>query len=165
MLLVGRWLHGGQAVSRDLCGVPHLDCTKITYNCVMTLASFLFSAIECRLLREMTEDNEHEQQENKINTAVVKMLELVLELAFAYIIFDAATTEPPGVGTTELVVVACLAEVLLVSFKCCTSFCLSAAASLDTDGGLCCYAGCKAELKKPIRCARCTAAVYCCKGC
>ena len=54
------------------------------------------------------------------STAAVKMLELAL--ALAYILYDAATTEPPGVGTTVLVVVACLAEVLLVCFESCTIF-------------------------------------------
>ena len=32
-------------------------------------------------------------------------------------------------------------------------------------GGLCCYAGCGAELTKPLVCARCKAAAYCCKDC
>jgi hypothetical protein len=89
------------------------DCAKITHNCVMTLASFLFSACECFMLHEMTMDNVRTDQGSI--TAVVKMLEIVL--AFAYVIYDAATTEPPGVGTTVLVVVACLAEVLLVCFE------------------------------------------------
>ena len=95
-----------------------LDCAKITHNCVMTLASFLFSAFECYLLHIMAEDNTDEQGNG--STAAVKMLELAL--ALAYILYDAATTEPPGVGTTVLVVVACLAEVLLVCFESYTIF-------------------------------------------
>ena len=90
-----------------------LDCAKITHNCVMTLASFLFSAYECFMLHQMAEDNEDEPGNG--STAAVKMLELAL--AFAYIIYDTATTEPPGVGETVLVVVACFAEVLLVCFE------------------------------------------------
>jgi hypothetical protein len=95
-----------------------LDCAKITHNCVMTLASFFFSAVECYLLHEMADDNKDKQGNG--STAVVKMLELAL--AFVYILYDAATTEPPGVGTTVLVVVACLAEVLLVCFESYTIF-------------------------------------------
>ena len=30
---------------------------------------------------------------------------------------------------------------------------------------VCCYASCGAELKKPLVCARCKAAAYCCKDC
>jgi hypothetical protein len=45
----------------------------------------------------------------------VKLLELVL--CFAYIIYDVSMTEPAGVGTTVLDVLACLVKVLLICFE------------------------------------------------
>jgi hypothetical protein len=86
-----------------------LDCAKITHNCVMTLSSFLFSALECALLHGLAS-----QVQSKGSTSMVKLLELAL--SFAYIMYDYATSDPPGVGTTVLIVVTCLAEVLLICF-------------------------------------------------
>jgi len=88
-----------------------LDCAKITHNCVMTLASFVFSAGECYMLHAMAKDSSG----GKGSTGMVKLLELALCLA--YIVYETATTEPPGGGTTALIVVACLAEVLLLCFE------------------------------------------------
>ena len=79
----------------------------------MTLASFLFSAVECFLLHGMA--REVSASEGKGSAGMVKLLELAL--ALAYIVYDTATTEPPGGGTTALIVVACLAEVLLLCFE------------------------------------------------
>ena len=92
-----------------------LDCAKITHICVMTLSSFLFSVMECLMLHILASE-----VQSKGRTSMVKLLELAL--SFAYIIYDYATSEPPGVGTTVLIVVACLAEVLLICFKGYTTF-------------------------------------------
>ena len=58
--------------------------------------------------------SERSESQSTLSTGMVKLLELVLCLA--YIIYDVATTEPLGVGTTVLVGVSCLAEVLLLYF-------------------------------------------------
>jgi hypothetical protein len=89
-----------------------LDCAKITHNCVMTLSSFIFAAFECMLLAVMAKDQSEGEGQGKGSTSMVKFLELALSLA--YVLYDFATTEPPGVGTTVLIVVTCLAEVLLL---------------------------------------------------
>jgi hypothetical protein len=41
---------------------------------------------------------------------------------FAFVLYDAATQDPPGVGTKVLVVFACLAEVLLIAIEAHTFF-------------------------------------------
>ena len=74
-----------------------LDCAKITHNCVMTLAGFLFAAFECWGLKQMAEDlhekrSERSESQSTLSTGMVKLVELVLCLA--YIIYDVATTEP-----------------------------------------------------------------------
>ena len=80
----------------------------------MTLASFPFSAFECQMLHLMAkEQGQHDNGSG--STATVKFLELAL--ALAYVIYDAATTDPPGVGTTMLISLACLAEALLLCFE------------------------------------------------
>ena len=81
----------------------------------MTLASFVFSAVECYLLHRMAEDTKDSSARKGSSTGMVKLLELALCLA--YIVYEAATTQPPGGGTTALIVVACLAEVLLLCFE------------------------------------------------
>ena len=95
-----------------------LDCAKITHNYVMTLASFLFSAFGCWMLHL-----NHSNNEEQGCTGMAKILGLVL--ALAYIIYNAAATEPPGVGTTALIV---LAEVLLEGYTIC-KLCLTRALS------------------------------------
>ena len=85
----------------------------------MTLAGFLFAAFECWGLKQIAKAlhekrSERSESQSTLSTGMVKLLELVLCLA--YIIYDVATTEPPGVGTTVLVVLSCLAEVLLLCF-------------------------------------------------
>jgi len=91
-----------------------LDCAKITHNCVMTLASFLFSAFECHALYVMTKETSSGGN-GRTGTGMVKLLELALCLA--YIVYESPTTEPPPGETTALIVVACLAEVLLICFE------------------------------------------------
>ena len=93
-----------------------LDCAKITHNCVMTLAGFFFTAFECFFLHAMAQTrHKRSEAQSTLSTGMVKLLELVLCLA--YVIYDVATTETPGVGTTVLVVVSCLAEVLLLCYE------------------------------------------------
>ena len=78
----------------------------------MTLAGFFFAAFECYNLGKMAKNSHESESQSTLSTGMVKLLELVLCLA--YVIYDVATTETPGVGTTVLVVVSCLAEVLLL---------------------------------------------------
>ena len=95
-----------------------LDCAKITHNCVMTLSSCIFAAFECMILALAAAQSEDRSRRDLRSSAqivsMVKFLELALSLS--YVLYDFATTEPPGVGTTVLIVVTCLAEVLLLCF-------------------------------------------------
>ena len=90
-----------------------LDCAKIVHNCCMTLCSFPFIASEGGLLRDMTK-NHHEKSDAKGGTdgPIVKVLEILVSLA--YVVYDAVTQDPPGTGTTALIVVTCLAEIFLI---------------------------------------------------
>jgi hypothetical protein len=54
-----------------------------------------------------------ETSEVKSSTIMVKILEIVIDLA--YVLYDWATAQPPGIGTTLLVISACVAEVLLIA--------------------------------------------------
>ena len=82
----------------------------------MALAGFFFVYMECYLLQVVARvSHERSESQSTLSTGMVKLLELVLCLA--YVIYDAAMTETPGVGTTVLVVVSCLAEVLLLCFE------------------------------------------------
>ena len=51
---------------------------------------------------------------------IVKVLEILVSLA--YVVYDVATTDPPGTGTTALIVVTCLAEVVLICQECLTVY-------------------------------------------
>ena len=81
----------------------------------MTLAGFFFALLECFYLQVMAKELHEKGSQSTLSTGMVKLLELVLCLA--YVIYDVATTETPGVGTTVLVVVSCLAEALLLCFE------------------------------------------------
>jgi len=87
----------------------------------MTLSSFVTSAIELYFLHEMAAGREEHRlqglrrNEGKNSAGRGKLLEIALCLA--YIVYGTATTEPLGPGTTALIVVACLAEVLLLCFE------------------------------------------------
>ena len=85
----------------------------------MTLASLIFSAFECYALHKMSKETssgaESQGEGVKGSAGVVKLLELALHLA--YLLYESATTEPPGVGMMALIGVACLAEVLLLGFE------------------------------------------------
>jgi hypothetical protein len=81
------------------------SCRKIAHVCTMTLCSFLFQLVEVYILRTMSRDH------GTRVPALVKLVEYAASLAF--VLYDAATQDPPGVGTTVLIVCASLAEVLL----------------------------------------------------
>jgi ankyrin repeat protein len=85
------------------------SCRKVTHVCTMTLCSFLFQLVEVYILRTMTRD-----QGTKV-PVLVKLVEYSASLAF--VIYDAATQDPPGVGTTVLIVFASLAEILLLAME------------------------------------------------
>jgi hypothetical protein len=99
----------------------------------MILSSFVTSAIELYFLHEMAAGREEHRlqglrrNEGKNSAGRGKLLEgknsagrgklLEIALCLAYIVYGTATTEPLGPGTTALIVVACLAEVLLLCFE------------------------------------------------
>jgi len=85
------------------------SCRKVTHVCTMTLCSFLFQMVEVYILRTMTRD-----QGTKV-PVLVKLVEYSASLAF--VLYDAATQDPPGVGTTVLIVFASLAEILLLAME------------------------------------------------
>ena len=85
------------------------SCRKIAHVCTMTLCSFLFQLVEVYILRTMSRD-----QGIRVPT-LVKLVEYSASLSF--VLYDAATQDPPGVGTTVLIVCASLAEVLLLAIE------------------------------------------------
>ena len=105
-----------------------LDCAKIVHNCVMTLCSFPFISGEGYALRNIhaharvrrlgwaqTNRNIHHEESDAKGGAdgpIVKVLEILVSLA--YVVYDAVTQDPPGTGTTALIVVTCLAEIFLI---------------------------------------------------
>ena len=94
-----------------------LDCAKIVHNCCMTLCTFPFILYEGVLLHVMTKDLHDHHQRNVdakggADGPIVKVLEILVSLA--YVVYDAVTQDPPGTGTTALIVVTCLAEIFLI---------------------------------------------------
>ncbi len=90
------------------------SCRKVTHTCAMTLCAFPFNVFELGMLRTMVKE-----QGSKV-PVLLKIVEYSANLAFVF--YDAATHDPPGVGTTILVVFASLAEVLLIAFEAHTFF-------------------------------------------
>ena len=85
------------------------SCRKVTHVCTMTLCAFLFQLVEVYILRTMTRDQ---------GTRVPILFKVVKYAAsLAFVLYDASTQDPPGVGTTVLVVLASLAEILLLAIE------------------------------------------------
>ena len=59
---------------------------------------------------ETQTQSEEDQKTNK--TPIFKILEILVSLV--YVLYDSFTEDPPGPGTTALIVVTCLAEVFLI---------------------------------------------------
>ena len=100
-----------------------LDCAKIVHNCCMTLCTFPFIFIEGVGLHEMTgleRDSDTNSRRGGADGPIVKVLEILVSLA--YVVYDAVTQDPPGTGTTALIVVTCLAEVVLIFQECHTVY-------------------------------------------
>ena len=97
-----------------------LDCAKIVHNCCMTLCTFPFIFLEGVGLHEMTgfenRDSDTNSRRGGADGPIVKVLEILVSLA--YVVYDAVTQDPPGTGTTALIVVTCLAEVVLIFQEC-----------------------------------------------
>ena len=87
----------------------------------MTLCTFPFILTEGLALHEMAKDL-HGKSDVKggADGPIVKVLEILVSLA--YVVYDVATTDPPGTGTTALIVVTCLAEVVLIFQECRTVY-------------------------------------------
>ena len=87
----------------------------------MTLCTFPFILTEGWVLHGMAKDL-HEMSDVKGGAVgpIVKVLEILVSLA--YVVYDVATTDPPGTGTTALIVVTCLAEVVLIFQECRTVY-------------------------------------------
>ena len=75
----------------------------------MTLCSCVFGFLEAYLLHAMTKDRK---------TKVPILLKIVeYSAGLGFILYDALSQDPPGAGTTVLVVFASLAEILLISME------------------------------------------------
>ena len=61
---------------------------------------------------ETQTQSEEDQKTNK--TTIFKILEIVVSLVYVLYDSDSFTEDPPGPGTTALIVVTCLAEVFLI---------------------------------------------------
>jgi hypothetical protein len=101
-----------------------LDCAKIVHNCCMTLCTFPFILFEGVGLHELTRYDHGRSDTNSRRGGAdgpkAKVLEILVQLA--YVVYDAATQDPPGPGTTALIVVTCLAEVVLICQECRTVY-------------------------------------------
>ena len=75
----------------------------------MTLCSCVFGLLEARLLHKMT------KEEGTKIPILLKIVEYSAGLGF--VLYDALSQDPPGAGTTTLVVFAALAEILLISME------------------------------------------------
>ena len=85
------------------------SCRKVTHTCTMTLCSCVFGLLEARLLHKMT------KEEGTKIPILLKIVEYSAGLGF--VLYDALSQDPPGAGTTVLVVFAALAEILLISME------------------------------------------------
>ena len=75
----------------------------------MTLCSCVFGLLEANLLHAMTKEKK---------TKVPILLKIVeYSAGLGFILYDALSQDPPGAGTTVLVVFASLAEILLISLE------------------------------------------------
>ena len=87
----------------------------------MTLCTFPFILTEGWALHEMAKDLHGESGVKAgADGPIVKVLEILVSLA--YVVYDVATKDPPGTGTTALIVVTCLAEVVLIFQECHTVY-------------------------------------------
>ena len=98
-----------------------LDCAKIVHNCCMTLCTFPFILTEGLALHQRAEQfHGKSYAKGGADGPIVKVLEILVSLA--YVVYDVATTDPPGTGTTALIVITCLAEVVLIFQECHTVY-------------------------------------------
>ena len=75
----------------------------------MTLCSCVFGLLEAWLLHKMTKEK---------GTKIPILLKIVeYSAGLGFVLYDALSQDPPGAGTTVLVVFAALAEILLISME------------------------------------------------
>ncbi len=99
------------------------SCRKVTHVCTMTLCSFPFQLFEVLVLMGQMKV---EREESKVPaSALGKLLHIGMFSAnLAFVLIDAATQDPPGVGTKLLVVFASLSEALLIAIELLSFFCI-----------------------------------------
>jgi len=81
---------------------------KVAHNAVMTLVCFPFDLADARNLHKKAVAH---PVPTRLNLCA-KIIQVVL--SFAYLLYDTISQNAPGPGTTVLVVVACLSELLLL---------------------------------------------------
>ena len=109
------------------------SCRKVTHVCTMTLCSFPFQLYEVSILiGQMMSEREDSKVPVSGLAKLLKIGQYSADLAF--VLIDAATQDPPGMGTTLLVVFASLAEVLLIAIEAFAFFCCVARRVSDTVG-------------------------------
>jgi ankyrin repeat protein len=87
-------------------------CQKVTHVCVMTLCSGIFSLLEVLLVHEMV------KKDGSKVPVLVKIIQYSVGLVF--VLYEAATQNPPGAGTKTLITFTALAEILLIFLEVCT---------------------------------------------
>ena len=96
------------------------SCRKVTHTCTMTLCSCVFGLLEARLLHKMTkEEGAHAASVGARSGTKIPILLKIVEYSagLGFVLYDALSQDPPGAGTTVLVVFAALAEILLISME------------------------------------------------
>ncbi len=83
-------------------------CVKVAHNAVMTLVCFPFDLVDARNLKKKAWES---PAPTRLNLCA-KITQVVLSLA--YLLYDTVRQDVPGPGTTALVVVACLSDLLLL---------------------------------------------------
>jgi hypothetical protein len=96
-------------VGTDLCQTNR--CAKVVHNCTMTLCCIAPDLLHCVFMHSKT-------AQDPVPTRLQlcwKMFQV--GVCFGYIVYDADKNPAPGPGTTALVVLTCLAELVVFSLE------------------------------------------------
>ena len=94
--------------STGYIGCSSARCVKVAHNAVMTLVCFPFDLVDARNLHKKALDDPVPTRPN----LCAKITQVVLNLG--YLLYDTISQNAPGPGTTVLVVVACLSDLLVL---------------------------------------------------
>jgi hypothetical protein len=94
--------------STGYIGCSSARCVKVAHNAVMTLVCFPFDLVDARNLHKKALDDPAPTPLD----LCAKITQVVLSLG--YLLYDTISQNAPGPGTTALVVVACLSDLLVL---------------------------------------------------